>query len=328
MALPVLGCRGRRCAPGWLTMLNIVTVHWKSAKWVDPQLRYLEENLDTPFRVFAALNGIEDPAIWKRFHLAEDLEGTHAEKLNTLGRIAVAQSDPSDRLLFLDGDAFPVRPIGEWTARLLEPVPLAAVRRDENLGDCQPHPCFCITTCGFWAAIDGDWREGGSWTNSVGEETTDVGGTLLHQLSDRGVEWQPLLRTNTSNPNPLWFGVYEHRVYHHGAGFRPRISRVEYHAETEARQKAASAQKGPSIEGLAVQALRRPSLLASVRPRHVANLGPAVAASAARRKRLHVERRQFKKLQRAEEFERGVFDRLRVDPQFYRQFDDAPEPDR
>ena len=95
-------------------MLNIVTVHWKSDKWVAPQLRYLDQNVDTEFRVFASLNGIEDPELWKRFHLAEDLEGTHAEKLNALGRMAVDQSDPTDQLLFLDGDAFPVRPIGTW----------------------------------------------------------------------------------------------------------------------------------------------------------------------------------------------------------------------
>ena len=48
-------------------MINVVTVHWQTPKWVEPQLGYLERNLDEPFRVFAALNGIEDRALWRRF---------------------------------------------------------------------------------------------------------------------------------------------------------------------------------------------------------------------------------------------------------------------
>ena len=151
---------GHRRPPGALTVLNIITVHWRSPKWIAPQLDYLEHNLDVPYRIFASLNGIDDPALWQRFHYAADLEGTHAEKLNALARVAIDQSDPGDQLLFLDGDAFPVRPIGSWVASTLQSVPLAAVRRDENLGDHQPHPCFCFTTCQFWESVDGDWREG------------------------------------------------------------------------------------------------------------------------------------------------------------------------
>ncbi len=302
-------------------MLNIVTVHWRSTKWIEPQLGYLRRHLDRPYRVFASLNGIDDRTIWQRFDVAADLEGTHAEKLNALAGMVMADSDPSDPLLFLDGDAFPVRPIGPWIAGLLDQADLSAVRRDENLGDRQPHPCFCLTTSGFWNALGGDWREGGTWINSVGQTTTDVGGTLLHQLAERGADWQPLLRTNTHNPNALWFGVYDHRIYHHGAGFRPRISRVDHHAETEARNQAVIVQRGPSLEGLGAQAVRNPSLLTRLRPRHLARLGPAAAASVARQKRLSAERRQFRDLKRAEAYEQSVYDQLLVDPEFYRRFD-------
>ena len=31
-------------------MLNVVTVHWKSEKWIDPQLSFLERNIDEPYR--------------------------------------------------------------------------------------------------------------------------------------------------------------------------------------------------------------------------------------------------------------------------------------
>ena len=39
-------------------MINVVTVHWKSDKWIDPQLAYLDRNIDEPYRVYAALRGV------------------------------------------------------------------------------------------------------------------------------------------------------------------------------------------------------------------------------------------------------------------------------
>lgn len=301
-------------------MLNVVTVHWQSPDWVEPQLRYLEQHAGQPFRVFASLNGIDDPDIWKRFHYAADLEGTHAEKLNELARTVVARADPSDLLLFLDGDAFPVRPMAAWMRSRLHDYPLVAVRRDENLGDRQPHPCFCVTTSGFWKEIDGDWREGGTWTNSAGVTTTDVGGNLLHNLADRGQRWLPLRRTNTHDANALWFGVYDHRVYHHGAGFRPRVSRVGDHADTVERVPL----RGSGIKGLALRAVRQPSSLLGIRPRHALVLPRAAVAVADRRKQQRVEQRQARRRAEEERYERAVFARLLADPEFFREFDSTP----
>jgi hypothetical protein len=207
------------------SVLNVVTVHWQSPQWVDIQLRYLERSVDGPYRVFASLNGIERD-LWDQFHFAADLDGTHPEKLNELANVVAKQSAPDDLLVFLDGDAFPFRPVNSWFEGLLSSHPLAALRRDENLGDPQPHPAFCVTTVGFWREIEGDWRAGYTWENAFGT-TTDVGGNLLQTLRERNISWRPILRTNTRNIHPIWFGVYEHRVYHHGAGFRPRVSRVD-----------------------------------------------------------------------------------------------------
>ncbi len=303
-------------------MLNIVTVHWQSPRWIDAQLSYLDRNVDIPFRVFASLNGIDDENIWKRFHFAAALEGTHAEKLNSLAQIALEESGPADQLLFLDGDAFPIRPIGTWMHDVLDAYPLAAVRRDENLGDCQPHPCFCFTTSSFWREIQGDWREGGTWTNSVGETTTDVGGTLLHQLSDRGSPWLPLLRTNTHNTNPLWFGVYEHRVYHHGAGFRTRLSRIDYLARAKAETGDATL-RGSSLEGLVAKVVRRPSRLTHLRPRHLSQLPPAFRITAAKQRQSHNARRRRRQSDRADRREQQVYARLVTEPLFYVEFDDT-----
>ena len=299
-------------------MLNIVTVHWQSKKWIEPQLRYLERNIDQPFRVFASLNGIAEPEIRDRFHYAADLEGTHAEKLNALAETVMERSDPSDLLLFVDGDAFPIEPIGAWMERTLEIVPLAAVRRDENLGDRQPHPCFCFTTCRFWASIRGDWREGGTWVNSAGETTTDVGGNLLHQLADRGTGWLPLLRTNTYNPEPLWFGIYEHRIYHHGAGFRERKSRITYHAEALSHHDG---HWGRSLEGLIASVARRPTNLSRIRPKDLGKLRSAMLVSWDKERRRRRDRRRLRLARRAEALADEVYESLLSDPMFYRRFD-------
>jgi hypothetical protein len=300
-------------------MLNVVTVHWKSDKWIDPQLSYLDRNIDEPYRVFAALRGI-DRRFWKRFHYAADLNGSHPEKLNQLADIVIEQSDPSDTLLFVDGDAFPIRPISAWMARSLEAYPLAAVRRDENNGDVEPHPCFSFTTCGLWQEVGGDWREGATWTNSLGRTTTCPGGNLLYILADRGVEWLPLLRTNTNDLHPLWFAIYDHHVYHHGAGFRPRYSRMDLYASEMGRQKST----GTTLEGLVMRAIREPSQLANVRPRHVAALPHAAKMSAVKQKNLWEMRRWERQFANDDPLESSVFDRLAADPEFYREFEDSP----
>jgi len=202
-------------------MFHIVTVHWRTADWIEPQLRFIRRYFPDDTRVYASLNGIDD-AYRAQFAFADDLPGTHPEKLNALAAIVSAQARPEDHLVFIDGDAFPIAPI---TPAILGDTPLAAVRRDENLGDPQPHPCFAVTTVGFWNEIAGDWRPGYTWVNALGYRTTDVGANLQQILRRRKIEWRPLLRTNRVDLHPLWFGIYGDVVYHHGAGFRGRVAR-------------------------------------------------------------------------------------------------------
>lgn len=203
-------------------MIHVVTVHFMDDRWIGPQLRFLKRHLAEEHQVVACLNGI-DPAWNNVFHASHDLEGSHAEKLNALASIVTdSGAEPDDLLVFIDGDAFPIAPIGR---EMLAEAPLAAVRRDENLHDRQPHPCFCVTTVGFWTEIGGDWREGHTWPIESGQQVTDVGGNLLGILESAGVEWRPLLRTNRVNLDPLLFAIYGDVVYHHGAGFRVPKSR-------------------------------------------------------------------------------------------------------
>ena len=311
-------------------MINIATVHWRTDKWIAPQLHYLSRALDVPYRVFASLNEIDDPAVADRFHYAADLQGNHASKLNQLAEVIAASSAAEDLLIFLDGDAFPVRPLASWLQDTVGRVELTAVRRDENLGDCQPHPSFCATTVGFWQDIEGDWLAGGTWINSAGKEITDTGGNLLYALRKHDVDWLPLLRTNTYNPHPVWFGVYDHRIYHHGGGFQAaRVERVDWASRYQKsaasgpflRPSAAS----PSLGTLRADLAADPAAVRRLRPRHLGRLTQAAVKTV----RLRLEHRHYVKLSAAEpaarlaRLEQEIFHRLSHDDDFYREFDDS-----
>ena len=202
-------------------MIHFITVHFHSTEWIDIQLRQLERHTQADYKTWACLNGIaqNDHA---KFDRVFDLEGEHPEKLNELARHVIAEAAPDDLLVFIDGDAFP---IADWVPRITELMKryrLVAVRRDENLGDYQPHPCFCVTTASLWQEIEGDWSRGGRpWINAAGLARQDAGGKVLTKLEDRRIEWYPLLRTNKTDLHPVMFAVYDDLVYHHGCGFRP-----------------------------------------------------------------------------------------------------------
>ena len=195
-------------------MIHIATVHWRDERWLEPQRRYLARNVEASYRIHAdtSYNG--------------DGPDAHAAKLNALATEIAQEAEPEDTLIFLDGDAFPIAPLDGFLEETLSRFPLAAIRRDENLGDKQPHPSFCATTVGFWDQIDGDWSRA-HWTNDVGWEIDDPGGLLLKTLMERGVEWHPLQRTNRTNLHPVLCGVYDDVVYHHGAGFREAFDSVD-----------------------------------------------------------------------------------------------------
>lgn len=230
-------------------MIHVATVHWRTDRWIDPQLRSLDRFLPGPYRAYAFLNDVPGDHRERFFHVSSQPIKDHATKLNLLGElICFASEDPSDLLVFVDGDAFPIAPLDRVIAERLGRHRLIAVQRYENNGDLQPHPCFCVTTVGFWQEIGGDWYSGFRWADRAGNSVTDVGGNLLAALVDRGIDWYPLRRLNVHDLHPLLFGVYGTEadgplVYHHGGGFRKsaggRVSRAA-RGEREARARLSS----------------------------------------------------------------------------------------
>jgi hypothetical protein len=292
-------------------VIYVATVHWVDPKWVEPQRRYLEACLDAPFRVFANLQGVEDHRHDASFDFVTRSDGTHPDKLNELAKEISVHAEADDVLMFLDGDAFPVRPLDGWMEELLSPHPLAAVRRDENAGDVQPHPCFCVTTVGFWNDVGGDWRPG-TWLTAEGVEAQDVGGRLLSILDERSIGWRPILRSNAVNLHPVLYGIYEHHVYHHGAGFRPPIARADEAnvpvAENEDYLWLKTRAHGKSIRQL--------------RPRHAPQLA-RLARDSLKARKLNAYIREEGR--RSDETYRDIC----VDSEFYRRFETkAREPGR
>jgi hypothetical protein len=211
-------------------MIHVATVHWRTDRWIDTQLHYLERFLPHPFRVYAFLYRVPGDHQDKFFYSSKEPIRDHATKLDILGElIGFAAEDPSDLLVFIDGDAFPVAPIAPLIEVRLESHRLIAVQRYENCGDIQPHPCFCITTVGLWREINGNWHRGGKkWVDSQGQQVSDLGSRVLARLERAQVDWYPLRRVNSTDLHWLMFGLYgdaEHGplVYHHGAGFRETL---------------------------------------------------------------------------------------------------------
>lgn len=299
-------------------MINVATVHYQSAKWVDPQLRYLEEHIAAPYRVFASLEGIEDTSIRSRYFMVSDETGGHADKLNHLGELIVAESDPSDLVVFIDGDAFPIRPLVPWMEETLGSYPLVAVKREENVGDRQPHPCFCVTTVGFWDEIGGDWRRG-TWTNDAGREVSDVGGILLNLLDDKGIEWHPLLRSNTNDLHSLYFAIYGGKVYHHGAGFRLKLSRADRQLWPSFDLPPHPAHDAPSVGGELKALLKEPSK--AFHKDYLPVAREAVSNTFTERRRKAQWHKREKYLQQNERTSDRIYDQLCRDPYFYRQFE-------
>jgi hypothetical protein len=200
-------------------MLHIATVHFGSPRWIEIQTSHLRKHLPVPFQTWTSLEEI-DASYGSHFDVVVDQKGRHSDKLNHLAIEIAAVAQDDDLLMFLDGDAFPIADPMALIDDGLSRAPLLAVRRAENVGDRQPHPCFCVTTVGAWRRLPGDWSAGYRWEDSMGRRVTDVGGNLLRQLELTGTPWVEVLRSNTTNLDPIFFGVYGDVIYHHGAGFR------------------------------------------------------------------------------------------------------------
>jgi hypothetical protein len=206
-------------------VLHIATAHSGSPRWIEIQARHLREHVPVPFQTWGSL-ALIDRSHGRAFdHLIEQ-KGPEAAKLNHLAVEISKDADEQDLLMFLDPDAFPIADPMPAIEQGLAQAQLIAVRRAENAGDPQPHPCFCVTTVGAWRRLAGDWSDGYPFTTAGGYRATDLGANLLRRLQLTATPWVPLLRSNPPRHDPLMFAIYGEIVYHHGIGEIARVHRL------------------------------------------------------------------------------------------------------
>ena len=197
-----------------------------SPRWIEIQSRHIREHITVEHRTWASIQLI-DSSYGAHFDRVIEQNGPLAGKLNHLAVEILEEAEAEDLLMFLDGDAFPIADPMPAVVRGLAQAPLVAVRRSENAGDPQPHPCFCVSSVGTWRRLAGDWSDGYPWSAGQGRAVTDVGANLLRRLELSGTPWVPLLRSNPRRLDPLAFAIYGDIVYHHGvdAGALSRAQR-------------------------------------------------------------------------------------------------------
>ena len=179
-------------------MLHIATVHWRTEDWIDIQLAHLRRHIPGPYRVYAFLNEVPEANRAKFFHSSQEPVREHAVKLNMLADVICSNAAESDLIMFLDGDAFPIADLSPILDGKLAAHPLVAVQRLENNGDRQPHPCFCVTTVGFWNSIGGDWNEGYTWADKSGKPVFTLTANDF-TVTDNGVEQKISLEDDTDS---------------------------------------------------------------------------------------------------------------------------------
>jgi hypothetical protein len=213
-------------------VIHVATVHHRDPRFIDLQLAALTRWMGEPFETWAVTDGVPGD----RFdHVVTATSTKHGPRLDAITAAITQTADPSDVILFLDGDAWPVADPTPTIREVTDRGEILAVRRDESPAGPWPHPLFCAVTVTTWAALDASWAPE-TWHDPAVALRYDVGAGVGRRLIETHRVFTPLLRMNAHNPHPLFFGVYGRHgqalVYHHGAGFRPKFSHASRPSDT------------------------------------------------------------------------------------------------
>jgi len=202
-------------------MIHIATVHYRTAKWVEIQHRYINKYFGE-YRLYGAFSKDIDIRFAEHYYFAHFTDiRPHWSKLNFLADIICHDADNRDDIIcFLDSDAFPICQIDGYIEAKLAKYQLIAIQRLEDAGALHPHPSFCAMRIQTWLDIEGDWSRGPTGTSHfhTGNPIVDVGGALKAIIEAKGFDWYPLHRTDNKGYDDLMFGIYDSVIYHHWNG--------------------------------------------------------------------------------------------------------------
>jgi hypothetical protein len=185
--------------------------------------------MKVPFKLYGHIYpyDFKEDRLYPQFnHIESTPVKDHATKLNLLSEIICSRAKANDIIMLLDGDAFPCDFVDSDFLKIVDNNIFGAIQQAECFDEPIPHPSFFIARVDSYLKHKFDWTPGPHWGTTQGE-FTDVGARIWEYAFKNNYFWYPLKRTNKHNIHPLWFGVYEDKIYHHGAGFRNPISKID-----------------------------------------------------------------------------------------------------
>ena len=205
-------------------MIHILTIHYKD-KWVDIQKKQLEKFVDEEYKVYTRLGENFDKHKDK-FDGALEGKGHWTESMGVLLDFIHQNAKPNDKVLLLDSDAFPIKPISSFMNEKLKDYPFVSCQEPEHEIDNTrkiPHPMFMLFEAKH--ILEGDLEP---YLNTIIDHGTGTWWDgVIDWLSKNNYDYYPIERSNQVNLHPLYFGVYENMIYHHWAGSRKMITRPD-----------------------------------------------------------------------------------------------------
>jgi len=222
-------------------MIHILTIHFKD-RWVDIQKKQLEKFVDEEYKVYTRL-GENYNEHKDKFDEALDGSGHWTESMKVLLDFIHKNAKPDDKVLLLDSDAFPIKPISSFLNEKLKDYQFVSCQEPEHEIDNTrkiPHPMFMLFEAKH--ILEGDLE---NYLNRIIDDGTGTWWAgVIGWLGKNNYEYYPIERSNKINLHKLYFGVYEDMIYHHWAGSRKMITRPD-------RRRAA--ETGEDIEVIAAQ---------------------------------------------------------------------------
>jgi hypothetical protein len=108
-------------------MIHIITIHFKTPKWVDLQLKQIDKHT-SDYKVWTYCDGFDISPHKHKFHFCENFKHSdkiykqashnHQAKLNSLTEVVLSDVDTQDNdlLIWLDSDSFPIKNVNDYVS--------------------------------------------------------------------------------------------------------------------------------------------------------------------------------------------------------------------
>ena len=215
-------------------MLHILTIHF-SDRWTDIQKRELARFISEPYKVYSILGdgvkrGTTTVNYEKNKHKFDGAIPGAGHWTESMGKLIdyVLKNfkiKPTDKILLLDSDAFPIAPISDFLDEKLKEYPFVSAQEPMHEWNRNPlykipHPMFMLFKAKY--IIKGDLLY--YIRNIIKYKNSNWWGGVIKWLNVHGYEYYPLVRSNKVDLHPLYYGIYDDLLYHHWAGSRNMIT--------------------------------------------------------------------------------------------------------